>query len=503
MKRLLFIAFLLLFTQLSFSQSRLIKTGEFIEYKDQYPFWENINLGESTLYVYQNALGFKIYIEKIDNTTLNRIYSKEILSFKERDLDALTGGFIKNKKLHLLSKEYNSINKTTDYILNIISLDNPEVLKKETILEFPTKNKNSFLDHSMRLVLNPDSTKIAFIFENHADGNQDIVFEYREAESLKIIGQNKLNFQYKEKELYGDYKLDDQNNIYLLRYYNFSSNAYNNVELISTNLLSNKHISKYELSSPALTKLSNVHYSIIPGSKIALVYAAIEEVPQNPKDNEFKNKGFIMFKLQSNDLKEISKKINYFDKEIISKLTCDLPKNLPMSNYFLSLHYYDDNNIILNMDSENKLYTYNTNSSYYLLVFSLSLDLNVNWSRFIYRNIVGVSPLVRSPSTTVIINKESISYMFLEHEKFENDHIDYKNVNLCGFRKPADSYTLKETNIVLYTLGLNGVLSRKVLLSNSGLGIYPPDKLIKNSPESIVVKMLNDKKEGYGLLNIK
>jgi hypothetical protein len=501
MKKIFTCLIITLFTSIAISQNAVEKTGPLIDNKAAEFFDDIITQNESCLYMIRKnteGKGINYFLERYNATDLNKAYSYPVLKLKDYEVQS-SKPFIKDNKFYILSKQHHTESKTAEYILNIYNASSGQEIKKDILLETAT-DLATWYTHSMIYKLNADTTKIIFIF-NKSTGKENkntmTLVEY-DLSSYKKIGERKIDYDNTNKYDYTNYKLDNENNICFFHYYNYDYKLarYTTLEFNSYNIDPSKVPVKYKIDIPENNSLGNIDYTFESSNKSIYIYASINENRPERSDRSFKNSGLYVLKLDAGSLKKIRNTVSYFSKDIVNKLTSykENPVALPESNYIPFFHFFDNENVFIGLSNQ-----WGTDDKAEIILHSLNSELNVNWSKYIYRSIRYLSPL-EPFGTTKIISGNTLNLLFLENLEFETKKMDINTVDR-SFSPPAGNY--HRTNAVVCSIDLKGNLTHKILHYNFEKWLIPSNEYFISKNGKMICRFRKGKSEWLGLVNIK
>ena len=246
------------------------------------------------------------------------------------------------------------------------------------------------------------------------------------------------------------------------------------------------------------------------------LYSVFYEKSKDAKAEGYFSGGFYICRMDSKTMSLVSEKYHGFNKEVLEKIKCGKPDGF-INSYSPNLTMLDNSELLLeaynssggsnsrgagsgSYDMSQKVF-YVANE---IVVAKLNSTLELSWMNFVPRSIVYTNITNNTESTleySRLINSNGVKYIFIEHPKFEQKKINYASCTQCDV-PGASAYP--KSNVVEYSLDLNGKLDKRVLYFNEEDNWLIPQLYDINAGENkYMVRFRKKKNENFAIINLK
>lgn len=482
------------------AQNNIEKTGTDVNKNGVPHFKKVIGSDQTSFYTLRVDPGtFKstYRVEQFNKTDLNS--TKEVATITFKKFTEYHFSYIIKDKLYFVTKQYNTGDKKCELTIDEFGTNSVNTESKNRILITYDTDNSKWYQTKFQYAFSLDSSKIAVI----STYINDVTFHLYDAYTFKELSSKKMT-----QLPLNEFIIDNTGN---LMYVYPSANG---LKVVEQMLGSEKDLN-------VLAKLNRIYsYSSLRpffDSKSGQVYvcAVFYEKSKNEKVNASVNGGFYVCRV---DIKtsSVSEKYFSFSNEVLDKIKCGKPDGF-INTYVPVLTFLNNSEILLEAyNSSGGSNSRGTGTSSYdmsqkvyyfaneIVVAKLNSTLELNWMKLIPRSTFYTNITNNTESTieySKIVNNNSVKYVFIEHPKFEQKKIDYTSCNQCEV--PTIS-TYPKTNVVEYSLDLNGKLNKRILYFNEADSWLIPQLYNINVGENkYLVRFRKSKKENFGIINVK
>lgn len=499
----IFIA-LLVFTVSVKAQNFIEKSGTDVEKKETPHFSNVIGLDDKYLYTLwndQELMNRKptYSIFQINKITLNS--EKKVASLTLGKFCQFYGAIKVKDKFYMFTNNLNSSNDKYQFTLNEFPNNS---LKSTILLEFNT-DRNTFHRTAFTYCFSSDSTKIGIISSHLGE----IEFHLYDAYTFKKIGSKKLsNIEKISDFVKTPYILDNQGNLFYI------DNQFPTINIVKESF-NNQQILKSTIKINNAYDMGKLNLLLDEKSNSLYVHSTFYERNTNPKLTTYNNGGIYVSKISLTDLKITTEKYHPFNQEIMSKLICSPKAVLP--EYSTKLSVLNNSEIILetNQNSSasinrgsNAGSQYDMSQKVYLfsneiIVSKLTKDLQLSWMKYIPKNCTYTNITFDTESTIIyesLVTDNGLKFIFNEHPAFDKKISNFSDATNCS---TPESKSYPETNLVEYSLDMNGIVKKRVLFTHKGdswlIPIFYNADLDKGK---YIVRFREKKNEHFSLINL-
>lgn len=488
------------------AQNLIEKSGANVDNKDTPHFSYVIGSDDKYLYTLWNDAELTnrkpVYtVMQINKTSLNS--EKKVATLTLEKFCQFEFAKKVKDKIYLFTKNLNSSNDKWQFTLN----DCTSGTAKSTILmEFNT-DRNTYYRTAFSHCMSSDSSKIGIIAYHLGD----VEFHLYDAYTFNKISSKKLPIS---KELYTfsqtSFIIDNDGNLFYI------DNQFPTLNIIKQPINNGQSV-KTSIKINNAYDMGNIKLLIDGKSNSLYVHSTFYERNSDPKVTTYTNGGIYVSKILLNSLAITAEKYHPFNQETMSKLICTPKAVLP--NYSTSLVLLNNSDDILleanqsssasmnrgsnagsQFDMSQKVYLFSNE----IIVSKLTSDLQLNWMKYIPKNCTYTNITFDTESTILyqrLITDNKVRYIFNEHPAFGKKISNYTDATNCN---TPESKSYPETNLVEYSLDMNGTIQKRILLTHSGdswlIPVFYDSNLDK---DRYIVRFREKKNNHFSIINLK
>jgi hypothetical protein len=485
-----------------FSQSKIEPGVNSIEFEEA-EFHETM-LGSYGNFFYSlrmttSGKGITYYVEKFNKADLTKTLGFPIGKFSNAKA---IGGFYPVPKVKMLIRctfkngilnvfsHRNEDYQERQYLVDSYNLNDGKQIESEKILFSVPITKQNFYKMGAVSSLSPDSTKIAIVnsYENFTDGLGENNLCMYDLVNNKPIVTKKMSNLYQNKKIYlNTFCVDNDANLYYTFFVEGGTSSLAKYNVISE---------KADVINLKCTALAN-DMKFDDKQNTLYIYRKNYNVTkiENSINYSISNLGFYLAKIDVKSFSVVEEKTNNFSQDIISKLICNKSEGGISTEAELSLY---------EIGAEGYYLAWSTRTKYYageIIVTKMNSKLDIVWSKIIPRAISSRAEIgVDDNSTSLFIyEKNKLSFLFLEHPKFEIKNLDYNLVSNC---ETPLLRTFPNTNVVSYTISDNGNIKKEILFTNEKEWLILDPNAVKKMDGKYILRFKKGKKENFGTLSV-
>lgn len=487
------------------AQNYIEKSGTNVDNKDTPHFSYVIGSDDKYLYTLWNDAELMnrkpVYtVMQINKTSLNS--EKKVATLTLEKFCQFEFATKVKDKIYLFTKNLNSSNDKWQFTLNDCSSG---TAKSTILMEFNT-DRNTYFRTAFSHCMSPDSSKMGII-SYHLGA---VEFHLYDVITFKKLSSSKLPSS-EDLSKFGqtNYLIDNNGNLFYI------DNQFPILN-ITKQPINNGPVAKTSIKINTAYDMGNLNLAIDEKSKTLYVHSTFYEKNSNPKITTYTNGGIYVAKLALNTLAVTTEKYHPFNQETMSKLICTPKAVLP--NYSTHLILLSNSEILLEanqnssasmnrgsnagsqFDMSQKQYLFSNE----IVVSKLTNDLQLSWMKYIPKNCTYTNITTDTESTILyqrLITDNKIRYIFNEHPVFGKKISNYTDATNCN--KP-ESKSYPETNLVEYSLDMNGVIQKRVLFTHTGdswlIPVFYDSNLDK---DNYIVRFREKKNNHFSIINLK
>lgn len=487
------------------AQNLIEKSGANVDNKETPHFSYVIGSDDKYLYTLWNDVELMnrkpVYtVIQINKTSLNS--EKKIVSLTLEKFSQFQFATKVKDKLYLFTKNLNSSNDKWQFTLNDCSTG---TAKSTILMEFNT-DRNTYFRTAFLNCMSPDSSKMGII-SYHLGA---IEFHLYDVITLKKISSSKLPssedlFKFAQTK----YLIDNEGNLFYI------DNQFPTLN-ITKQPTNNGQVAKTSIKINTSYDMGNLNLSFDEKSKSLYVHSTFYERNSNPKITTYTNGGIYVAKISLNSFSVSAEKHYPFNQEIMSKIICTPKAVLP--NYSTNLIFLSNSEIILEtnqnssasmnrgsnagsqFDMSQKVYLFSNE----IIVSKLTSDLQLSWMKYIPKNCTYTNITTDSESTILyqrLITDNKVRYIFNEHPAFDKKIANYSAATNCN---TPESKSYPETNLVEYSIDINGTIQKRILHTHAGDSWLIPNFYDVNlGKDKYIVRFREKKNEHFSIINLK
>ncbi len=402
-------------------------------------------------------------------------------------------------KFYLFTKNLNSSNDKWQFTLNEC---NASGNKSTILLEFNT-DRNNYYKTAFTTCMSSDSSKIGIVSYHLGD----VEFHLFDANTFKKISSTKLPSSEDLRGFYKtSYKIDNQGNLFYL------DNQFPNVNVIKQPI-DKGQILKTVIKINSAYDMGSLNLLMDEKSNTLYVHSTFYEKNTNPKITTYTNGGIYLAKMELKTLTIATEKYYPFNQEVMDKLLCTPKAVLPsystklvvLNNSELLLEANQNSTASVNrgsgsgsFDMSQKVYL----SSNEIVVSKLTSDLQLSWMKYIPKNCTYTNITSDTESTILfqrLITDNKVNYIFNEHPAFDKKIKNFMDATNCN---TPESKSYPETNLVEYSLDMNGTIQKRVLLTHTGHSWLIPE-FYNLGKDKYIVRFREKKNNHFSIINLK
>lgn len=487
------------------AQNYIEKSGTNVDNKDTPHFSYVIGSDDKYLYTLWNDAELMnrkpVYtVMQINKTSLNsekKVATLTLEKFCQFEFAAKV-----KDKIYLFTKNLNSSNDKWQFTLN----DCSSGTSKSTILMEFTTDRNTYFRTAFSHCMSPDSSKMGII-SCHLGA---VEFNLYDVATFKKLSSSKLPSS-EDLSKFGqtNYLIDNDGNLFYI------DNQFPTLN-ITKQPINNGPVAKTSIKINTAYDMGNLNLAIDEKSKTLYVHSTFYEKNSNPKITTYTNGGIYVAKITLNTLSVSTEKYHPFNQETMSKLICTPKAVLP--NYSTHLILLSNSEILLEanqnssasmnrgsnagsqFDMSQKVYLFSNE----IVVSKLTNDLQLSWMKYIPKNCTYTNITTDTESTILyqrLITDNKVRYIFNEHPAFGKKISNYTDATNCN---TPESKSYPETNLVEYSLDMNGSIQKRVLLTHSGDSWLIPVFYNSNlDKDKYIVRFREKKNNHFSIINLK
>ena len=486
------------------AQNYIEKSGINVDNKDTPHFSYVIGSDDKYLYTLWNDAELMnrkpVYtVMQINKTSLNSEKKVATLAL-EKFCQFEFATKVKNK-IYLFTKNLNSSNDKWQFTLNDCSSG---TAKSTILMEFNT-DRNVYFRTAFSHCMSSDSSKIGIIAYHLGD----VEFHLYDALTFKKISSKKLPVS---KDLSNfaqtSFIIDNEGNLFYI------DNQFPTLNIVKQTVSGQEAKAIIKINSAY--DMGNLNLSIDEESKSVYVHSTYYERNSNPKISTYTNGGIYVSKIALNTLVVTTEKYHPFNQETMSKIICSPKAILP--NYTTNLILLSNSDILLEanqsssasmnrgsnagsqFDMSQKVYLFSNE----IVVSKLTNDLQLSWMKYIPKNCTFTNITYDSESTILfqrLITDNKVKYIFNEHPAFDKKIKNFADATNCN---TPESKSYPETNLVEYSLDMNGTIQKRVLYTHKGDSWLIPTFFDANlGKDKYIVRFREKKNEHFSIINLK
>lgn len=487
------------------AQNHIEKSGANVDNKDTPHFSYVIGSDDNYLYTLWNDAELTnrrpVYtVMQINKSSLNS--EKKVASLTLEKFCQFEFATKVKDKIYLFTKNLNSSNDKWQFTLNDCSSG---TVKSTILMEFNT-DRNTYYRTAFSRCMSPDSSKIGII-SYHLGA---VEFNLYDVATFKKLSSSKLpSSEDLSKFALTNYIIDNSGNLFYI------DNQFPNLN-ITKQPVNNGTIAKASIKINGTYDMGSINLSIDEKSNSLYVHSTFYERNSNPKITTYTNGGIYISKISLNSLTVTAEKYHPFNQETMSKIICTPKAVLPnystnlvlLSNSEMLLEANQNSSASMNrgsnagsqFDMSQKVYLFSNE----IIVSKLTSDLQLSWMKYIPKNCTYTNITFDTESTILyqrLITDNNIRYIFNEHPAFSKKISNYTDATNCN---TPESKSYPETNLVEYSLDVNGAIQKRTLYTHSGDSWLIPLFYASNlEKDKYIVRFREKKNNHFSIINLK
>lgn len=487
------------------AQNYIEKSGTNIDNKDTPHFSYVIGSDDKYLYTLWNDAELMnrrpVYtVIQINKTNLNS--EKKVATLTLEKFCQFEFATKVKDKIYLFTKNLNSSNDKWQFTLNDCSSG---TAKSTILMEFNT-DRNTYFRTAFSHCMSPDSSKMGII-SYHLGA---VEFHLYDVATFKKLSSSKLpSSEDLSKFRQTNFLIDNDGNLFYIDNQfptlNITKQPINNGQSVKTSIKIN---TTYDMG--------NINLSIDVKSNSLYIHSTFYEKNSNPEITTYTNGGFYVAKIALNTLTVTTEKYHPFNKETMSKLICTPKAVLPsystkfilLSNSEILLEAIQNSSASMNrgsnagsqFDMSQKQYLFSNE----IVVSKLTNDLQLSWMKYIPKNCTYTNITTDTESTILyqrLITDNKVRYILNEHPAFDKKITNYSDATNCN---TPESKSYPGTNLVEYSLDMNGVIQKRVLFTHLGDSWLIPTFFDANlDKDKYIVRFREKKNNHFSIINLK